>query len=131
MKANEDGEKAGSDKCAGINLEKIYMFGSPSLYYNSLTILMMAISFYFSAYFCIFATDNPGLWHAALIVPVLFSSLIFIATIKSTAVLRAITFLDAVSFLYIFSSTNRVLFMIFVVSAYTHLSHFSFSPLIA
>ena len=61
---------------------------------------MMLIAFYFALYFVNYsivtnASSNPGTWQLYLLLPGLISVLIYLMTVRSTALLKAVTRLDA------------------------------------
>ena len=83
------------------DLESVFLFKNPELFFGSIDLLLMAISFYLAFWLCNEISEsfqygiNPDMWVILTLLPGLGSVIIFATIIQSAVVLNSISRLDA------------------------------------
>jgi hypothetical protein len=83
------------------DLESVFLFKNPELFFGSIDLLLMAISFYLAFWLCNEISEayqygiNPDMWVILTLLPGLASIIIFATIIQSAVVLNSISKLDA------------------------------------
>lgn len=89
------------------DLNTIFLFSNPALYFEGVQSLMMLISLYYALFLTNFivAARTPG-WIILCLVPALVSSILFIYVVKSAALLQAVYSLDNEAILEVIDQTE-------------------------